>query len=67
MRLQQNVYSFVIERKQENDITLNKKYGIAQLIAYIPAVVIGGYLIIPFLFECYNQLNVYREMMSSWM
>lgn len=57
---------FQEKRKQENEMNLNRRFELARFIAYIPAVVvIGGYLILPFLIECYHQLNQYQEMMNS--
>lgn len=57
---------FQEKRKQENEMNLNKRFELARFIAYIPAIlVIGGYLILPFLIECYRQLNQYQEMMNS--
>jgi len=59
---------FQEKRKQENEMNLNRRYELARFIAYIPAVlVIGGYLILPFLIECYHQLSLYREMMRTIM
>lgn len=57
---------FQEKRKQENEIQLEKKSNVAKFIAYIPAVfVIGGYLILPFLIECFAQLGQYTDMMGS--
>ena len=57
---------FQEKRKQENEMNLNKRYEIAKFISYIPAIlVIGAYLILPFLIECYHQLNEYREIMNT--
>lgn len=59
---------FQEKRKQENEMNLNRKFALAQFIAYIPAIlVIGGYLILPFLLECYHQLNQYQEMMNTFL
>ena len=59
---------FQEKRKQENQINLEKRGALAKFIAYIPAVVvIGGYLILPFIMECYRQLNSYSKMMQSFM
>ena len=57
---------FQEKRKQENEMNLNRRYEISKFIAYIPAIlVIGAYLILPFLIECYRQLNEYREIMNT--
>lgn len=59
---------FQEKRKQENEMNLKQRFELAQFIAYIPAIlVIGGYLILPFLLECYNQLNQYQEMMNTFL
>lgn len=56
---------FQEKRKQENEMNLKQRYELSKFIAYIPAIlVIGGYLILPFLIECYRQLREYREMMN---
>ena len=59
---------FQEKRKQENEMNLNKRFELARFLAYIPAIlVIGGYLILPFLIECYHQLSLYQEMMKTMM
>lgn len=59
-------HHFQNKRKQENENNLNRRFEIAQFISYIPAIlVIGGYLIFPFLIECYRQLQEYQELMRT--
>lgn len=59
---------FQEKRKQENEMNLQRRFELARFIAYIPAIlVIGGYLILPFLLECYRQLNQYQEMMNGFL
>lgn len=57
---------FQEKRKQENEINLIRRSTLAKFIAYIPVLaVIGGYLILPFIQECFAQLGEYSDMMNS--
>jgi len=54
--------NYTEKRKHENEINLTNKLSIAKLISYIPLIlVVGFYLILPFIIESLNQLNMYRD------
>jgi hypothetical protein len=56
---------FTDKRKQDNEITLSNKGVIAKAAAYVPLLMLLGlYLIIPFVLESLSQLMGYMENMT---
>lgn len=63
---QRNYY--LEKRKQDNEIMISNKGAIGKVMAYIPMIlVIGLYLILPFILESLSQLSGYMSQMNRMM
>ncbi len=52
-------------RKLENEISIQKRADNAQLLSYIPAVLVIIYLTLPLVMSCMKELDTFREMMGN--
>ncbi|MFT4145754.1 MAG: hypothetical protein QM644_14975 [Mobilitalea sp.] len=52
-------------RKLENEISIQKRADNAQLMSYIPAVLVIIYLTLPLVMSCMKELDTFREMMGN--
>ncbi|MDF2842239.1 MAG: hypothetical protein K0R00_665 [Herbinix sp.] len=52
-------------RKLENEISIQKRADNAQLLSYIPAVLVIIYLTLPLVMACMKELDTFREMMGN--
>ena len=52
-------------RKLENEISIQRRADNAQLLSYIPAVLIIIYLTLPLVMSCMKELDTFREMMGN--
>lgn len=52
-------------RKLENEISIQKRADNAQLLSYMPAVLVIIYLTLPLVMSCMKELDTFREMMST--
>ncbi len=56
---------FLEKRKQDNEMQISEKGALGKVIAYMPMIlVIGLYLIVPFVLESLTQLNGYMSQME---
>lgn len=56
------------KRKQDNEIFISNKGTLGKIAAYIPMIlVIGLYLIVPFILESLSQLSGYMSQMNRMM
>ncbi|MDF2539266.1 MAG: hypothetical protein K0S76_2287 [Herbinix sp.] len=52
-------------RKQENEISINKRMDIVKPLSFIPAVLVTIYLLLPLLYASLKELEGFRESMST--
>ena len=52
-------------RKQENEISVQRRADIAKLLSFVPAVLVTIYLLLPLLFASLKELNNFKESLSS--